>query len=162
MTARKPVQLSYEALHRIRLAAGAWPADLEIYDLGRQICKAIAKYHSLLSLRDIKTQKARLKAIHKTASKLAALLKTDEKNGVLDWCSQWPKDLPSPSKVAKELQRMIENLRGPARLAHQAIGRQLKAISPQNPVGLQHQIPVNALPLSGMLLNNESSQPDLS
>jgi hypothetical protein len=90
MTARKPVQISYEALHRIRQAAGGWPADLELSDLRRQLSKAIYEYHSFLALRDIKTQKARLRAIHKTASKLAILLKIDEENGILEWRSQWP------------------------------------------------------------------------
>jgi hypothetical protein len=106
MTARKPVQISYEALHRIRQAAGGWPADLELSDLRRQLSKAIYEYHSFLALRDIKTQKARLRAIHKTASKLAILLKIDEENGILEWRSQWPKDLPPASKVAEEIQRM--------------------------------------------------------
>jgi hypothetical protein len=106
MAARKPVQLSAEALHRIRQAARRWPADLELSDLRRQLSKAIYEYYSFLALRDIKTQKARLKAIRKFASKLAALLRDDEENGVLDWCSQWPKDLPPPSKVAEEIQRM--------------------------------------------------------
>jgi hypothetical protein len=125
MTARKPVQLSYEALHRIRLAAGAWPADLEIYDLGRQISKAIDEYHSWLALRDIKTQKARLKKIHKTASKLTALLRAEEESEGLDWCSQWPKDLPPPSKVAKEFQRMIEES-GVLETSPQKIIREIK------------------------------------
>jgi hypothetical protein len=70
--------------------------------------KAIDEYHSWLALRDIKTQKARLKKIHKTASKLTALLRAEEESEGLDWCSQWPKGLPPPSKVAKEIQRMIE------------------------------------------------------
>jgi hypothetical protein len=106
MTARKPVQISYKALHRIRQAAWGWPADLELSDLRRQLSKAIYEYHSFLALRDIKTQKARLRAIHKTASKLAILLKIDEENGILEWRSQWPKDLPPASKVAEEIQRM--------------------------------------------------------
>jgi hypothetical protein len=125
MTTRRPPQLSIDALHRIRLAARGWPADLEIYDLGRQISKAIAEYHSLLSLRDIKTQKARLKKIHKTASKLTALLRAEEESEGLDWCSQWPKDLPPPSKVAKELQRMIEES-GVLETSPQKIIREIK------------------------------------
>jgi len=93
MTARKPVQLSYEALHRIRLAARGWPADMKIYELGRQLSKAIYDFHNWAAAPDyIKTQKARLKAIHKYAHKLAVLLRTDEENPGLDWCSQWPKD----------------------------------------------------------------------
>jgi hypothetical protein len=108
MTAPKPIQLTSEALHRIRLAAGGWPADMEIYELGRQLSKAIYEHHSFLALRDIKTQKARLRKIHRHASELAVLLSTDEESGVLDWSSQWPKELPPPSKVAKEIQRTIE------------------------------------------------------
>ena len=107
MTAPEPIQLSSEALHRIRLAAGGFPADLKPVDLGRQLSKAVYDCHSL-SLRNIKAQKVRLKAIQKTASKLAALLADDEENAGLDWCSQWPKNLPPPSKVAEEIKRMTE------------------------------------------------------
>jgi hypothetical protein len=108
MTAPKPIQLSSEALHRIRLAAGGWPADLGLSDLRRPLSKAINDYYSFLSLRNIKRQKARLRKIHRHASELAVLLSTDEESGVLDWSSQWPKELPPPSKVAKEIQRTIE------------------------------------------------------
>jgi hypothetical protein len=108
MAARKPMRLSSEALHRIRRAARGWPADLELSDLRGQLSKAINEYDSFLALRDIKTQKARLKKIHKTASRLAVLLREDEENGVLDWYSRWPKDLPPPSKIAEEIQRMIK------------------------------------------------------
>ena len=125
MTARKPVQLSYKALHRIRLAAKGWPADLKLSDLGRQLSKAIHDYHSLLALRNINAQKARLKAIHKTASKLANLLRTDGENGILDWCPQWPKDLPSPSKVAEEIQRMAKES-GVLETSPQKIIREIK------------------------------------
>jgi hypothetical protein len=125
MTARKPVQLNYEALHRIRLAAGGWPADLEIYELGRQLSKTIDDYHSWLALRDIKTQKARLKAIRKHAHELADLLRIDEKNGILDWYSQWPKNLPPPSKVAEEIQRMTEES-GALKTSRQKIIREIK------------------------------------
>jgi hypothetical protein len=81
MTARKPVQLSYEALHRIRLAAGGWPADMEIYELGRQLSKAIYDYGSWrLALPGIKTQKTRLKSIRKHAHELAILLRAEERS----------------------------------------------------------------------------------
>jgi hypothetical protein len=108
MTARKPVRLNYEALHRIRLAAGGFPANMDINELGLQLSKAIYDYQRWDSLRNIKPQKKRLEAIQKTASKLASLLKDDEANGVLDWWQQWPKDRPPPSKVAEEIQRMAE------------------------------------------------------
>jgi hypothetical protein len=108
MTARKPVQLDNEALHRIRLAAKGWPADLKLSDLGRQLSKAIDEYHSRIALRHIKAQKARLKKIYKTASELTALLKDDEENGILNWYSEWPKDLPPLSKIAEDIQRMAE------------------------------------------------------
>src|SRR5262245_55193380 len=108
MTARQPVQLNYETLHRIRLAAGGFPADMKINEFGRQLSKAIYDYQRWDSLRDIKPQKKRLKAIQKTASKLAALLREDEENGGLDWYSQWPKDLPPLSKIAEDIQRMAE------------------------------------------------------
>jgi len=108
MTIPKPVRLNYEALHRIRLAARAFPVNMNINELGLQLSKAIYDYHRWNCLRDIKPQKKRLKAIQKTASRLAALLKDDEENGVLDWCQQWPKDRPPPSKVAEEIQRMAE------------------------------------------------------
>ncbi|HMF26578.1 MAG TPA: hypothetical protein VKG24_31280 [Pseudolabrys sp.] len=109
MTTRKPVQLSYEALHRIRLAAGGWPADMEIYELGRQLSKAIYDYQNWRRApREINAQKTRLKAIRKHAHKLAVLLRTNEENPGLDWCSQWPKDWPPPIKVAEEIQRLVE------------------------------------------------------
>jgi hypothetical protein len=104
MTARKPIRLSYEALHRIRLAAGAWPADLDYKQLERQLSKAVYDYRQL-SVRNIKAQKARLKAIHGHASAMAELLSTEEWEGGLDWCSEWPKEWPPPSKVAKKLSR---------------------------------------------------------
>jgi hypothetical protein len=106
VTALKPVQLTSQALLRIRIAAG-FPADQNAFDLERQLSKAIYDYRSY-NLRNIRAQKARLKAIHKTASKLADLLADDEENGGLDWCPQWPKDWPPPSKVAEEIQRTIE------------------------------------------------------
>jgi hypothetical protein len=107
MTARKPIRLSYEALHRIRLAAGAWPADLDYKQLERQLSKAVYDYRQL-SVRNIKAQKARLKAIHGHASAMAPLLSTEEEEGGVDWFSEWPKELPPLSKVAKEIARMIE------------------------------------------------------
>jgi hypothetical protein len=82
---------------------------MEIYEFGRQLSKTISDPDSWLAVRDIKTQKARLKKIHKTASKLADLLRTDEKSGALDWYSQWPKNLPLPSKVVEEVQQMAED-----------------------------------------------------
>ena len=109
MATRKPVQLSPEALHRIREAARTWPADLGLSDLRRQLSKAIYDYHNWAAAPDdIKIQKARLKAIHKYARDLAGLLRADGENPGLDWCSQWPKDWPPPIKVAEEIQRMIE------------------------------------------------------
>jgi hypothetical protein len=109
MTTRKPVQLSYEALHRIRLAAGTWPADIKIYEFGQQLSKAIYDFYNWAAAPDdIKTQKARLKAIHKYADKLVDLLRTEEKLPGLDWCSQWPKDWPPPIKVAEEIQWRVE------------------------------------------------------
>jgi hypothetical protein len=126
MTARKPVQLSYEALHRIRLAAGGWPADMEIYELGRQLSKAIYDYGSWrLALPDIKTQKTRLKSIRKHAHELAILLRADEENGVLDWYSRWPKEFPPPSKVAEEIQRMAQES-GMLETSPQKIIREIK------------------------------------
>jgi hypothetical protein len=126
MTAREPMQLSSEALHRIRQAAWGWPAELELSELGRQLSKAIYEYHSWrLGLRNIKTQKARVKAIRKRAHDLAVLLRTDEENGPLDWYSQWPKDLPLPSKVAEEIQRMVEES-GVLETSPQKIIREIK------------------------------------
>jgi hypothetical protein len=66
-----------------------------------------------------------LKAINKTASKLAALLRTDEENGILDWYSRWPKDSPPPSKVAEEIQRMAKES-GALETSPQKILRQIK------------------------------------
>jgi hypothetical protein len=124
MTARKPVQL--KALHSIRRAAGGFPADLELAELGRQLSKAIHDYHSFNALPKIKAQKVRLKAVQKTASKLAALLADDEENGALDWYSRWPKDLPPPSKVAEEIKRMAEES-GVLKTSAQTIMREIKA-----------------------------------
>src|SRR5262249_21231350 len=107
MTTRKPVRLDYEALHRIRLAVGHFPACQNASDLERQLSKAVYDYHQL-SPRNINAQQARLKAVRRHASKLASLLREDEWHGGIDWCSQWPKDWPPPSKVAEEIQRMIE------------------------------------------------------
>src|SRR5262249_34036734 len=101
MSTRKPVQLSTDAPHGIHHAARGWPADLGLSDLRRRLYEAIHDYHSFVALRDIKAQKARLKAIHKTTSKLAVLLRADEENGVLDCRSQWPKGLPPASEVAE-------------------------------------------------------------
>jgi hypothetical protein len=125
MTIPKPVRLNYEALHRILLAARAFPANMNINELGLQLSKAIYDYQRWNSLHDIKPQKKRLKAIQKTASKLAALLKDDEENGVLDWCQQWPKDRPPPSKVAEEIQRMVEES-GILETSSQKITRDIK------------------------------------
>jgi hypothetical protein len=82
---------------------------MEIYEFGRQLSEAIYDFHKWAAAPDyIKTQKAHLKAIHKYADKLADLLKTEEKTPGLDWCSQWPKDWPSPIKVAEEIQRRVK------------------------------------------------------
>ena len=107
MTAPKPVQLRLEALLRIAKAAHAFPADLNASALERQLSKAVYDYRQL-SVRNINAQKTRLKAIHKNASGLAELLSEDEETGGLNWCSQWPKDWPSPIKVAEEIQRRVE------------------------------------------------------
>lgn len=107
MTAPRPVRLNYEALHRIRLAAGGFPANMKIYHFERQLSKAVYDYRQL-SVRNIKAQKARLKAIHGHASAMAPLLSTEEEEGGVDWFSEWPKELPPLSKVAKEIARMIE------------------------------------------------------
>jgi hypothetical protein len=128
VTARKPLRLNYEALQRIREAAGKWPADQNASDLERQLSKAVYDYHQL-SPRNIKAQKTRLKKIRNTASKLADLLSTDEWEGGLDWCSEWPKELPPPSKVAKEIQRMIEGS-GVLETSAQKITREIEPCSP--------------------------------
>jgi hypothetical protein len=107
VTAPKPVRLNYEALHRIRLAAGSFPADQNASELERQLSKAVYDYRQL-STRNINAQQARLKAVRRHASKLASLLREDEEHGGIDWYSQWPKDWPPPSKVAEEIQRRIE------------------------------------------------------
>jgi hypothetical protein len=125
VTAPKPVRLTSEALHRIRLAAGGWPADVELPELRRALSSAASGYHSFDALPEIRAQKARLKAINKTASKLAALLRTDEENGILDWYSRWPKDSPPPSKVAEEIQRMAEES-GALETSPQKIIREIK------------------------------------
>jgi len=125
VTAPKPVRLTSEALHRIRQAAGGWPADLELPNLRRALSRALSRYHSFDALSEIRAQKARLKAIIKTASKLAALLRTDEENGILDWYARWPKDSPPPSKVAEEIQRMAEES-GALETSSQKIIREIK------------------------------------
>jgi hypothetical protein len=129
VTARKPLRLNYEALQRIREAAWKWSADQNASDLERQLSKAVYDYHQL-SLRNIKAQKTRLKKIRNTASKLADLLSTDEWEGGLDWCSEWPKELPPPSKVAKEIQRMIEES-GVLESSAQKITREIIPCSPR-------------------------------
>jgi hypothetical protein len=106
MTAPKPVRLSAQAVQRIREAAWGWPADQRLADLERQLSKAIYDYHQL-SVRHIKAQKTRLKKIHQTASTLADLLRDDEGEGGVDWCSEWPKEFPPPSKFAERIQRMV-------------------------------------------------------
>jgi hypothetical protein len=80
---------------------------MKIYELERQLSKAVYDYRQL-STRNINAQQARLKAARRHASKLATLLREDEENGGLDWCSQWPKDWPPPSKVAEEIQLRIK------------------------------------------------------
>jgi hypothetical protein len=122
MTARKPVRLSLEALVRV---AGLWPADQNIYEFKRQLSKAVHEYRRFDSLRGIKAQKARLKKIHKTASKLADLLRTDEEKGILDWYSLWPKDSTPPSKVAEDIQRMAKES-GVLETSPQKIIREIK------------------------------------
>jgi hypothetical protein len=109
MAARKPVMPSDEALQRIRDAAGSFPADQKLSDadLGWQLFEAISDYCSYLDLREIKAQRKRLKAIHKTASKLEVLLRGDEEIGFLHWYD-WPKKLPPPSTVAGEIRRTAE------------------------------------------------------
>ena len=37
------------------------------------------------------------------------MLVTDEEKRTFEWCSQWPKDWPSPSVAAKEIQQMAED-----------------------------------------------------
>ena|SRR6266481_2610886 len=125
MTAPKTVRLTPEALHRIRQAAGGWPADLELPELRRALSSAVRGYHSFNAIPEIRAQKARLKAINKTASKLATLLRTDEVKGILDWCARWPKDSPPPSKVVKEIQRMAEES-GALEASPQKIMREIK------------------------------------
>jgi hypothetical protein len=129
MSARKPVLLTYEALHQILVAAGRWPADLNVSDLNRQLSKAIYDYHQLC-VPNIKAQKARLKSIRKRADELAALLRADEEYGGVDWCSPWPKAFPPPSKIVEEIQRMAEES-GILELSAQKIKREIIPNSPR-------------------------------
>jgi hypothetical protein len=108
MTAPKPTRLNGEACLRIMKAVGRWPAIYTGSDFERDLSKAVYDYVRYHDLRDIKSQQDRLQKIRKHASALATLLATDEEEGVLDWYSHWPKDLPLPSKAAQEIQRMVE------------------------------------------------------
>jgi hypothetical protein len=126
VTAPKPVRLTSEALHRIRLAAKRWPEDLELAQLRRALSRVVDRYHSFDALSEIRTQKARLNVINKTASKLAALLRDDEKNGILNWyVGWWPKDSSPPSKVVEEIQWMLMGS-GALKSSAQKIMREIK------------------------------------
>jgi len=108
MTARKPLQLSEQALMRILQAAiqakrikairderilkamregsgrrklHGWPADQKLSDLRRELLKAISEYNWLRNVdAEAETRWDRLKAIHKHASALSKLLAADEEN----------------------------------------------------------------------------------
>jgi len=108
MTARKPMQLSAQALKRIIMAAlqeerikaikderilkamregrgrrklHGWPADQKPSDLRRELLKAISEYNLLHNVSaQAEARWDRLKAIHKHASALSKLLAADEKN----------------------------------------------------------------------------------
>jgi hypothetical protein len=108
MTARKPIQLSVQALMRI-LKAGiqeervraikderilkamregrgrrklhGWPADQKASDLRRELRKAISEYSFLRNVAgEAKARRGRVKAIHEHATALSKLLATDEEN----------------------------------------------------------------------------------
>jgi hypothetical protein len=107
MTARKPIQLSEQALMRILKAAiqeerikaikekrilkamledrgrrklHGWPADQKPADLRRELLRAISEYNFLHNVNsEAEARWDRLKAIHKHASALSKLLAADER-----------------------------------------------------------------------------------
>jgi len=108
MTARKPLQLSRQALMRIIMAAlqeerikaikdkriikamwegrgrrkwHGWPADQKESDLRRELLKAISEFNFLRNVdAEAKARWGRIKAIHEHATALSKLLATDEEN----------------------------------------------------------------------------------
>jgi hypothetical protein len=112
MTAHKPVPISPAALHRIRGAAWAWPADLTLSDLGRELVKVI-NIHNFLdsSNREARAQRARFEAIHKHATALSKALAADEESGGMfteHWRTLWPEDIPAASKIAIKMRELVE------------------------------------------------------
>jgi hypothetical protein len=107
--------LDESPLGRILKAVGRWPADRKPSDLWRQLVDAIHEYHWLCNLRpNVKAQQARLRAIHKCASKLAELLAVDEeKGGLLKGgvfkTALWPEDAPPPREIVTQVERVIED-----------------------------------------------------
>jgi hypothetical protein len=130
MAARKPVQLSEQALMRILKAAiqeerikaikdkrilkamlegrgrrklHGWPADQKLSDLRLELLKAISLYSFLRDSRaEAEVELARLKAIHKHASALANELATDEENGGM-FTEHWPEHWPEDMPAASNL-----------------------------------------------------------
>jgi hypothetical protein len=102
------LRLSDDSLVRILKSARHWPADQKPSALRRELLRCISRYEFFRTLGPAtKAQKARLKAMHKHASKLEGLFLADQAEGaMLD--RYWPQTMPAPSKFAAELRGLIE------------------------------------------------------
>jgi hypothetical protein len=129
MTARKPLQLSAEALWRIIMAAQeaaikdesilrrrkfppGWPADQKLSDLRRELLKTISEYNFLHNVNaEAQTRWGRLKAIHKHATALSKLLADDEESEgefIEHWRPLWPQNVPAASKLVSKMRELVE------------------------------------------------------
>ena len=130
MTARKPLQLSRQALMRIIMAAlqeerikaikdkriikamwegrgrrkwHGWPADQKESDLRRELLKAISEFNFLRNVdAEAKARWGRIKAIHEHATALSKLLATDEENEG-EFTEHWRPLWPENMPPASEL-----------------------------------------------------------
>jgi hypothetical protein len=137
MTARKPPQLSAEALMRILMAAlqeerikaiksdrtrramlegrgrrklHGWPADQNLSDMRRELLKAIFEYNWLHNVHpEAKARWGRLKAIHKHATELARLLAADEDNEG-EFTEHWRPLWPQDMPAASKLVSKMREL----------------------------------------------------
>jgi len=109
MAATKPVRLSSEAAHRIRVAAWGFPADMKLSDLQRELQRAIFVYNFLRSLgAEAKAQLVRLKKIHEHASALANVLAADEESEGIFAKQLCPEDMPTAIKLTNKMREIVE------------------------------------------------------
>jgi hypothetical protein len=117
MTARKPIRLGYEALHRILQAANKCSSNLDQAEFWSDLVHCVARFRLRSTYGKasfIRAREKRFSAIQKHAKELALLLKEDEaEEDVIgnNWREILPRDMLSPREFAEILNGLLMDLK---------------------------------------------------